>query len=408
MMTGAVAGVDVQATETGPAMRTVCLGRYLVDVPEEAVYQGQIAYFQGRHITVVDKTEEQFLSSYVAFVEEQKKAKHRTLPSRFRREIVLDDYSKAVFFFSNEITEGSFDAHIHFWRDGKSFLLKSGVSIDREARATERISRLLSTFQRRNDEDIPLKSGYCFDGGFVEDDGSEFLRESISYGFRWNDIDIELSSMPKFREDEPGLLKRVDDYDIPESMRADWKMVKTIRRGKRATTHVKGEELLQTFPVDDGGRFHMYLFETDSKYHDLLSPAVKVSLESAWNDLRNTRINSTMSERDLLKLFDRMVNSIRLRPTNGAAMTQSGGNAHPGVHVRSGERAPQTGRYRHQREGALTPTIMRFEQGQRLPPVELKDPRSLMERLRGKPAVLAEDVVWVRLPDDPGADVTVS
>lgn len=394
---------DINTTAQA-ATRTVCFGRFVADIPADArVIASGAVWFWNRPV-VEKKTHERYLFDYEKFKMERLSTAHEKFGNLFIREFDAGERDKAIYHWGRHASANSPKRwRAVSWRNGYEYMIEGVEVPEYPARYEAAIRKFFATIEHREGDTLPDRPGFCFEHGFIADDGTSYQNETATLGIRWRDVRITLDSMPRYKEKEESLLDRHAKDDAPESLKPFLHMIKVLRARRRVTVHLNGEEVLETLPTEEGGRQHLFHFEADSKHQDLYQPVITVKMETGVRDESSINIDAQMTDKEAMTFFDAIVESVRLRvPRPGTATASSGADTSMSVlQVRSGERAPHTGRYRHAREGALTPAILHIQQGQRLPPVELKDPRGLMDRLRDKPAVLAEDVVWEWLPDVP-------
>lgn len=115
-------------------------------------------------------------------------------------------------------------------------------------------------------------------------------------------------------------------------------------------------------------------------------------------------VRSSVTDERAIEIFDRIVNSIRVRPTG--PIEKSSGLGEPkaplGTSLLSGETCPQSGEWESYHEPAEGERRRFFAEGELFPKVLLPVPRTLWQTLRGEPASRPFKTTWAlrRLPRD--------
>ena len=148
----------------------------------------------------------------------------------------------------------------------------------------------------------------------------------------------------------PTLLQR-NSTPLPPALKSQAHLIKTLRRGKHPVGPLPGEEVLELFNDKGLGR-HEFYWQVQGKPTSLYEPAISFELITGL-DRNGQEVKPTLTNQQAIELFDRIVNSIRLRPaTPGKSSEAADPNSpSPTVPIRlplkskvtSAANCPQTG-----------------------------------------------------------------
>lgn len=171
----------------------------------------------------------------------------------------------------------------------------------------------------RKDDEIPTEPGICIDGAFST---LETPYESIEFGVRLTDFPDVHFSFQSIKSGNKGMkleLKK-DLEEGKQNARATglgaWvKKLKVLRLGKRTVNDWHGEEMLLHVPSGNGKpSYHKFVFRSLSIGDDPLHPYVEMTLDTGVVDNQSASREPSLSDEEALALWDRLLNSIRVRP----------------------------------------------------------------------------------------------
>lgn len=177
-------------------MKTLCVGRFLINLPEEAQVELSEARIDGFRISAFDETPEEFQKRVAG-----REAQIRATPDRFgdnknlesARDVKTDSglvgkifrHSRTV----NEGTQGDGMGGVERYRDAgittEALVHGHGISIDlffanRGLEWIEDLPRLVKQLVTNPDNGIPAEPGFCMDRAYVRDPLTADQREQIT------------------------------------------------------------------------------------------------------------------------------------------------------------------------------------------------------------------------------------
>jgi len=174
--------------------------------------------------------------------------------------------------------------------------------------------------------EIPSQSGFCIDGALVQDAKiqevervhmgiqiAEFPDVIVSLSMVMKNIEVKSDELePRFREAEQAAIK---------SDGGAWhSRIKFLRRGKKTLRPWTGDEILMHVPPHErDGHAHQFMFVALGEPKNIYIPTLDVSLNTGVKDNRRGAIAPSITDEEALYLWDRLLNSLRVRPVNGSA-----------------------------------------------------------------------------------------
>jgi hypothetical protein len=263
-------------------------------------------------------------------------------------------------------------------------------------------STVLPSLRYRQSDEVPTVPGFCVKDGFIADDGTQKQREDAGMSFhfaRWPDVVITVSTSTVSKAGEKTLLQRLDSRTVPPVYAPLMGQVKTLRRGVHEVQGRKGEEILELLPAGDGIKQHSFRWEASGNFGSVLSPDLIVEFESGTPLNGNPR-RPSLSDEEATKLFDSIVNSIRLRPTGSAKVgstvpTPLGPQTPLGEVVATGSICSQTGWWQCIETGNIDGGRRRFfKTGEVMPAAILLGDANMWQTLRGQRPSHSLNTVW--------------
>ncbi|WP_081885150.1 T6SS immunity protein Tli4 family protein [Paraburkholderia kururiensis] len=391
-----------------PAMsnvKTYCFGRYLVDIPSEAEVNGQVYRYKFERIDTLTETQGNFEKRMSSRENELKSGKRQDGYAlinvlRPKTDIRIFELSKSL------ITGPAGGLEAYRWDKGRTF------SMQGNAYAMTRLPNVAMTLQSsvlpnlgaRDPADIPSQPGFCLKDGFIADDGktAQYEEAGISFKFpQWPGILVSVNSSTVTKLGEPKLLERMAKAPIPDAYKSLMSAIHDIRKGTRVAAGRDGEEVLSTVPTDGGYRLHQFQWEAQgSKIDDPLDPTLTVEFESGMTRIDGQPARPKLSDEEAVRLFDAVVNSIRLRPTNGSGKVsgvEPGPTLPVGTLAQTGSVCPQSGWWtcpEANGQEIVGGTRQHFAAGTVMPQVRVISRTAFLDRMLGKQQEHAVNTTW--------------
>lgn len=381
-------------------MKTVCVGRFLIDLPAEA----EVTIGQGA-IGGVD------LSSTLRESEEEFSSRVRKMEIDIAG--TLNEESRVSLESVRQLSDGAGEGKlfVHNRRRSKlhrgdhivsvenvavhSLLRFPGLSVTGNADwidpdYVDDVMRLLGRIRPLQPNEIPRESGFCLADAFVRDPYEHRQSESVVMfaGLPgYPDVNIVLSSMSG-TSPAPGLLQRNAAAAAREPVFMQMAFT-NLREQTRAINGLQGEELITRIREPNFTTGYSFQWESPGLEDDILAPLLTLELESGTNPVTGGKpVQSTLSEEAMFDLWEQIASSIRLRPTETDKAGAPGTVAMElGIGAYAGDVCPQTGWWRCGDSGPATGILggerQFLKQGQRMPQALLLPQPTMWQRLRG-------------------------
>jgi hypothetical protein len=307
-------------------MKTVCVGRLLIDVPSEAVVTfGSAAVDHFRITNHGIETDEQFsfrLSKREVEINEKKNQAGARNMERID-EVDHDGVMGKIFVFGRTSTyvfhgdkkvvylgvEVNGYAHVN----GMTF---SFISNDYDPAKSDNLARLLKQLQPLGHGEIPTQAGFCLDGALLRDPLTADQAETIVMfaGLSAHeDVGIALSTMAG-KTPGPGLIERNDANRAGPYAYLNI-FTSTLLKGPRTIDGLQGDEFALKARELNFTTGYAFDWETQGTEDNVLRPFVSLELQTGISPRAGGEpLQSTLSEESLGDLWRRMSSSLRVRP----------------------------------------------------------------------------------------------
>ena len=409
-------GEDMKST-----MHTICLGRFLVDVPKEAnyivgVFRYGVAFSISNALSEAVKTNlEKRIQTLNLETSKFRVHKTVTLP-QFGGGIVAYR-EKDYIVYGQEL---GYMLEGYAYMSGKQYLLQSKSSHDNLQLVLDRMLGVLSALKPRRPNEFPTEPGFCIDGAYLAGEPGQPHDESATarFGLKGHpDVWIYMyTDMNGDKEHmDGGLLARVaNSKPLPADLLEVAKQLRSIRKGKHPVNEIDGEEILKAYPTDGGGYSHKFYWEANGKPHSIKEPTIVVELETATADGGGLLANSSLTDKQAIELFDAIVNSIRLRPTGPAKTSVADPTPNDdngaakrlplGTQVSSLHSCPESGVYECPPDApGVTSRRVFLEQGRPMPSAFTMAPKRGIAGYFGGQESKEIEIVWTLTAYEPGA-----
>lgn len=384
-------------------MKTVCVGRFLVDLPAEAQYEFRRPRVDGFDISVFDETEEDFEKRVVS-----RKTQLEALPNRAGGHRNLESVREVrndhgitghVFVHGRDVSEGQSSDGLTFERYRyesvavEALVHANGVSIDLSAPAYDpesvsNLTKLITQLVPNPDNRIPTEAGFCIDRAYIRDPLSAEQGEEIMMA-AWlpnrPDILFKMMLAAGTEPDRQGLLERGAESDMRLS--TDERMrVSRLRADKRVIGGIEGEELVERFVESNDAVVYSFWWEVNGTVDNVFVPHIVFKMDTGYSE--HGPVPSSLSENAASCLWDTVLSSLRIRPSETAAAQLSEPASIPiGSQALAGDTCPESGWWECT-EGGPDIGVMGgrrqyIRQGERMPQALLLSRPTLWERLRG-------------------------
>jgi hypothetical protein len=382
-------------------MKTVCVGRFLIDLPEKTEYAMQGAFLDGFDISVFPETDEAFKSRITARETALRNPGTGLLdkPKKLEtaKEIQVSGYVGKMFVFGRNTTYGFEGKKRVEWTSVEIELYAhaNGFSVDvrNDAAYPDRLDwplKLLAQIALNPENKIPNEPGFCIDHAYFRepltvDQGERITLLAAIPGHP--DIPITFD-MTAGITDKEGLLARNRKADA-EASSEERARTKKLGFGPREINGISGEQSLERYHEYNGKAVFGFMWQARGTKDDLFRPSLELELlAGVTSRAGGDPVGSSLSEKALLDLWYKMSSSIRVRPTDSPRV----GAAEPpalmlGTVATAGDTCPFSGWWACNDGGdgigVLGGQRQYRMQGQRMPQALLLPPQTLWEKVRG-------------------------
>ncbi|MDB0520617.1 T6SS immunity protein Tli4 family protein [Ralstonia solanacearum] len=420
--------------------KTVCFGRFLIDVPATAT----VVYGAVDASTRIERLPDEGskLSEYVAKRETELKSE-----IRYPRTKGLNRYEKTLdgAIPGQKILVGFKDFDGDFYKVESYIPLGNDLYIQethapvepykitgQEANKPlissldEAISELNISARRlhaRADDEIPVTPGVCLDGAFIDDSAGTLRFENIPMGVRLKEFpDVHFSIRSSRNQGnliessalEPRIKQAEEDANRM-GMGHWYGRIKVFRRGERQIEGWTGYEALAHLPAqEDVSAHHDFQYRSLGHPTDPLKPELDVQMQTGVADNTIGNSHPSITDEEAVALWDKLTSTIRVRPVGGAGSGKAASNSPQPPHSPStplgelaatGRQCPQTGWWRCPDVGAADGGRRFIHEGQVMPKVAIVGEPTLWQRLKGDRPMWQTATVWTLVSYEPAPDM---
>lgn len=401
-------------------MKPVCVGRFLIDMPEEAqVEVGQVR-IHGFNIAAYGESPEEF-QKRLSDRETQIKAKPDRLGGNKNLESSTEVNTDSgvvgkIFVHSRTVTEGTAANGLeleHYRYEGvavEALVHGAGISIDLVADdyhpdRIDNLSRLVAQLVPSPENKIPAESGFCIDRAYFREPLTADQAEQITLfaGLPSHpDVDFVLILAAGLKPDEQGLLERAGATEERFSLAERMRMSK-LRAAPREISGLPGEELVELFVEENDARVHNFWWEVNGTEDNVLIPHFVFQMNTGKSN--SGPVPSSLSDGVALGLWDKITSSIRLHAATPRVVSPVHQVSIPiGTYAAAGEQCPESGWWLCSDGGngigVLGGQRQYIKKGELMPQALLLPPPTLWEKMRGlQPSYESKNRTFWKLVD---------
>lgn len=385
-------------------MKTICVGRFLVDVPAEAEVSLSREMMDGFEIGTVEESETAFrerIASREAAIADHDhagegrgegrmvEARDLRVPGMVGRALAYD-YSRGYLMKgSQRVDMESVSVEVHAHTGGLSFSLSAKSTQESSVREAE---ALLARLQPRGEHEIPAVPGFCiWRAVFVEPLPPHKTEHIVMHvGLPAHpDLGMAFASLPGGGGDQ-GLLARTADVDAGASPDEMLRVAK-LRAGARKINELDGEEVLERVREMNFATTFGFMWESRGVDDNPLQPFLSFELQAGIGPRPGAQpADSSLHEDAVLSLWDTVSSSIRLRPSGpppSSAPPPEPEGPKLGAVANAGEVCPQSGWWQCREGGPGIDVhggqVQYIRKGERMPQALLLPRQTLWQKVRG-------------------------
>lgn len=308
--------------------KTVCVGRFLIDVPQTAeviygpaevpfridVYKGKGNFMEtiiNDRLTEVDK-ERRYAQGRLQNAD--------AIIGKVLTGVLRDQ--KLVFGVSQ--WSGVFYRIQSYLKIGDDIFVQEVDAIGKREeyeKDVDELNAMARLLRSRSEQEMPQTPGVCIENGFVTE-SSKPMREYVTLGIRlaeFPDVHFSMSTTNKMNWVESDALepriKQAEENARVLGHGVWYSRIKTFRRGQRQLGSWQGFEILARLPGQKvQGPSHEFRFLSQGKPKNPLMPMIDLGLRSGVRGNDVGGVDPSLSDEEAILLWDRLTSSIRLRP----------------------------------------------------------------------------------------------
>lgn len=309
-------------TELTKNLKTVCVGRFAIEMPAVARVKGWDQNVDRTKIETVfppAPNRMAFDTKISQRVNQLKTSPHETDGFLFKNNIQLTADSELLVYREDKIDTFQFQLDAFFWRPALEMKFHSRTSEKYFTQGVDRVSKLVKSFTPTPTPDIPHHPpGLCIENGLIT--GSTFRPEEVAISGRIDQypglgFSFYTQTAGKPHEGKTMLERIGFSFGL-----GDWigktasASTKFLRKGKREINGQKGEEMVAVITYNGETSF-----EANAEFYPtpntLEKPMIKVSLgDQTHDDNTHQPFNKNLTQEEFLALWDALLNGIKLRP----------------------------------------------------------------------------------------------
>jgi hypothetical protein len=395
--------------------KTICFGRFLVDVPESAdiiwgraIVPLEVVVYPGGAAQVKTMAQ-QFINELSG----EKAINKNYVPRLISVEEVTQPQGKLVTGYADFEAIDEYKINGYFELDGNGITIGARPLGEQKNETVRLINSIARRLRHRGENEIPAEAGNCIQRAFLPDvpnPKEEDLLEHISIGVRLKEIpdahfSIYIAPANPHNPDGDSLenqFKRTfADMTGPEDKKV-LTNTKIFRQGVRQIHEWKtGFEILMRAPDEDGSlSHHDFRMRFVGVPHDMFKPYADVQFQTGVGDNAAGQIKASLTDEEALAAWDKITSTIRVRPTSAApvraAETGIGSRRPLGELAATGRVCPQSGVWESSDSSARIEDGNRrhIHAGERMPHVISPGEPSIWQKLKGERPSYQTATVW--------------
>ncbi|CAA0245959.1 T6SS immunity protein Tli4 family protein [Acinetobacter baumannii] len=309
--------------------KKVCFGRIELTVPKETQVEYSNFNYNGSNIEVDEsvKTYEAYQKLINDKIQYLKHEPHETEGVLLKREIqgpvnqAGRSVSHIIVFRDGQYVTSIYEVYGYLYLSpGRLVVLKSGASNDLLDNAIEDMKHTLKSIKIRSAKET--QAGLCWKEFFILDD----MSKNIPFGGGY--LHFKFPSYPQVRADVAYRVTYDSDLHLIELMKKNQQelpaiaktlmSIENLREHKKIINGLAGEEVLNH--MSRRGHFERGYEVGEWQYLGTLDnhndPYIQFSFDSADMVRPDDPLNSTISQKEALRLNDFILNSIQITPNN--------------------------------------------------------------------------------------------
>jgi hypothetical protein len=384
-------------------MKSVCVGRMMIDLPEEARVELYGGWIEGFNITAYAENDAAF-TERVAAREREIRAKPDPRRGNNNMEAVREVKTESgltgkIFIHGRYLTEttrnkgagterfsyGGINLEAHVHADGISIDV---TAEDHDPDRIENLPRLVTQLVANPANRIPTEAGFCIDYAYIRDPLQAGQGERVNMAAvlpSHPDIAIKFDTIAGIKPDGQGLLKRNYESHARAPLAVNMRFT-NLRAAPRKIGSLVGDELVERVLEENFAIIYGFQWEVNGRQDDVFEPHLLLLMATGRGD--EAPVQSSLSQHAALTLWDKISSSVRVRATTKQNLSEPEPASPPiGTFAAAGGTCPESGWWQCGDGGGgigvLGGQRQYIKQGERMPQALLLPPQTLWEKVRG-------------------------
>lgn len=342
--------------------KTVCFGRFLVDVPASAtVAWGEVDVPLGVSVYPdgVDEVNE-LAEKFIVKLNSEKAIYQNHVPLLISVDEMNQPQGKIITGYEDFESIDDLKINGYFKMNKDGVVIESRPLKDRKNQVIANIKSIARHLRRLPENEIPSEPGNCIEYAFLPDDPAivkENQGELIRIGFRLKEfpdthLSIFVGPSDPYHNESNSLkwqLERLEKELKAEDPNHPRLKTRYLRRGDRQIHDWVGgfEGLSHTPDQPEAHPIHDFGMDFQGVPSDPYKPYADIRMQTGVDDNVAGATKASLTDEEALEVWDRITSTIRVRPTNAAstqaAKTEPGPRRPLGELAATGRTCPQTG-----------------------------------------------------------------
>ncbi|MHA4868404.1 T6SS immunity protein Tli4 family protein [Duganella sp. PWIR1] len=324
---GRMSAISPQFVQMSGKTKTVCVGRFLIDVPTTAqvVYGPTDAALNTERLPRKGPDLDLIVASRLLEIERDRAYASGALSGNSSLVGTVRDGAipNQKILFGVSTSSGAFYRVESYLKVGEDIFIQEGEAYSKNNELEELVHTMnvvAPMLQSRTADVIPVGPGLCIDGGFIRG-AAKLEYENLTLGVRlaeYPDVHFSMStSLKPFIVESDALDTRLAEAEkmAYQSGNGAWYLrIKMLRRGRRQIGRWDGFEVLARKPPQvKEGESHEFAFVSHGEPNNPMLPVLKISMYTGVKGNRTGGIQPSITDEEAISLWDKLSNSIRAR-----------------------------------------------------------------------------------------------
>ena len=304
----------------------LAFGRFVIDLPEGVRLVNWSQTFQGTGPIRVAKggTPEQFKQTVEQRAEELRTQRHEDGGPLLEKVVDLGlPHAQALTYWKDEweLKTTFIECDAFYLKNGSIYRFKNTIDLDPadQKEYFHDFKQMLQAIQPRRPEEIPTLSGSCFDDAILLDGPDRDFSDIVMVTGVWPDrpdVRFQLVVMDNGPFPDPQLLDRLARANALHGSGV-------LRSRDRNIGPIPGQEHLERVEEKNGTQGHLFIWEAQGEANQWRSPQIRV--EMTTGEGQHAPQDTSLSDEDALTLWDKILDSLRWRPSSNPPPFFGGG-----------------------------------------------------------------------------------